>query len=51
MAPIFELLFAESGLSLSEDQVYTSYSTYKTNSMIDLENVRDKGLAPGNDSQ
>ena len=47
LAPIYELLFREYYLALTEDQVVISYKTYKNNKPNDMQAIVDQKLAPG----
>ena len=45
--PIYELLFDEDYLDLTEDQITISYTTYKSVDEADMQEIFDHKLAPG----
>ena len=47
LAPVYDLLFDEYKLVLTEDQVTISYKTYKADNQSDMQEIIDQQLAPG----
>ena len=49
LQPIFKFLFHDSYLSLSKNQVFLCYKTYKSNDLNHMRAISDQKPAPGND--
>ena len=47
LAPIHTLLFDQSLLGLSKQQVSIFYKTYKSNNPVDMQAIIDQKLSPG----